>query len=308
MTATATEAPARIEGRTPMQLAWARFRQDRVAMAAGVVIVLLVLVAVTAPLLTQLLGHGPYEQFRKTGLSPSGIPVGPSRKFLLGTDNVGRDVLARIIYGSQVSLMVGVFATSIALVIGVTVGLVSGYYGGRVDFVLSRFMDIVLSLPFLLTAFVMVFIFRPSMWVSILVIALFTWVTIARIVRGQVLSVREKEYVEAARSLGASDLRIMFVDVLPNLVAPIIVYATLLIPTNILFESTLSYLGLGVPIPKATWGNMLAEANQSGIYQIAWWFMLFPGLALLLTVMAFNLLGDGLRDALDPRAGRTMAK
>ncbi len=298
---------ARIEGRTPLQLAWTRFRQDRVAMGAGIVIVLIILMAVFAPLLTALIGHGPNEQFPQ-GVTEAGIPVGPSKEFLFGTDNVGRDVLSRVIYGSRVSILVGVVATGVALTIGITIGMFAGYLGGRVDFVLSRLMDVVLSLPFLLTAFLFVAIWRPSMWVSIIVIALFTWVNIARIVRGQVLSLREKEFVEAARSLGASDIRIMFVDVLPNLVAPLVVYATLLIPTNILFEATLSYLGIGVQIPTSTWGNMLAAATDGGIYQIAWWFMLFPGLALLVTVLAFNLLGDGLRDALDPRSARTMAK
>jgi peptide/nickel transport system permease protein len=167
-------------------------------------------------------------------------------------------------------------------------------------------MDVILSFPFLLTALTLVAIFSPSVYISIMIIAFFGWVYIGRIVRGQVLSLREKEFVEAARSLGASDLRIMFGDVLPNLVAPILVYATLLIPTNILAEASLSFLGLGVKPPTATWGQMLAEAQD--YYEVAWWFFAFPGLALLITVLAFNLLGDGLRDALDPRATQTLAK
>jgi peptide/nickel transport system permease protein len=167
-------------------------------------------------------------------------------------------------------------------------------------------MDVVLSFPFLLTALTLVALFSPSVYISIAIIAFFGWTYIARIVRGQVLSLREKEFVEAARSLGASDMRIMFGDILPNLVAPIIVYATLLIPTNILAEASLSFLGLGVPPHVPTWGAMLSEAQE--LYTVAWWYFLFPGLALLTTVLAFNLLGDGLRDALDPRATRTMAK
>jgi len=296
------QAPARIEGRTPLQLAWARLRRDRVAMASGVVIILLVIVALAAPLLTNLIGHGPYDQYRDTGLSPDGIPVGPGKRFLLGTDNLGRDILSRIIYGTRVSLLVGVIATAIAVVIGVIIGTVAGYYGGKVDTGLSRFMDVVLSFPFLLTAISLVAVFQPSLNISIFVIAAFTWAAIGRIVRGQVLSIREKEYVEAARSLGSSDLRIMAVDVLPNLIAPIIVYSTLLIPINIVFEATLSFLGLGVIPPTATWGNMLADSFN--FYRVAWWFVVFPGVALLITTLAFNLLGDGLRDALDPRASR----
>jgi peptide/nickel transport system permease protein len=163
-------------------------------------------------------------------------------------------------------------------------------------------MDVVLSFPFLLFAIALVSIYGSGLGISVFVIAFFTWAAVGRIVRGQTLSIREKEYIEAARSLGAGDLRIMFVDVLPNLMAPVIVYTTLLIPIAIVFEATLSFLGLGVVPPTPTWGNMLSDSQD--FYQVAWWFPLFPGLALLLTTLAFNLLGDGVRDALDPRAGR----
>ena len=303
---TGGKASARIEGRTPLQLAWARLRRDRVAMASGVVIILLVIIAVAAPLLAKLIGHGPFDQYRTTGLSPDGIPVGPGKTFLLGTDDLGRDILTRIIYGTRVSLLVGVLATALAVVIGIVIGTLAGYYGGAVDTGLSRFMDVVLSFPFLLTAISLVAVFQPSLKITIFVIAGFTWANIGRIVRGQVLSIREKEYVEAARSLGSSDLRIMAVDVVPNLIAPIIVYSTLLIPVNIVFEATLSFLGLGVLPPTATWGNMLADSFK--YYRVAWWFVVFPGVALLITTLAFNLLGDGLRDALDPRASRGFGK
>jgi len=205
-----------------------------------------------------------------------------------------------------VSPLVGVVATAIAVLIGVTVGTTAGYFGGPIDTFLSRTMDVFLSFPFLLFAISLVSVFSPSVRISIFVIAFFTWANVGRIVRGQVLSIREKEYVEAARSLGASDLRIMVIDVIPNLVAPIIVYSTLLIPTAIVFEATLSFLGLGVPIPTPTWGNMISESQ--GTYQQAWWFLVFPSLALFLTTLAFNLLGDGLRDALDPRAARVLAR
>jgi peptide/nickel transport system permease protein len=296
----------KIEGRTPLQLAWLRLKRDRVAMAAAVTIILLVLIALCAPLLAKLIGHGPNFQDREHGISLDGIPQGPAKHALLGYDSLGQDILVRIIYGSRISLMIGLVSTSIALLIGVTVGMFAGYFGGKVDMILSGLMDVVLSFPFLLTALTLVAIFDPSIYVSISIIAFFGWVYIARIVRGQVLSLREKEFIEAARSLGASDLRIMFSDVLPNLTAPIIVYATLLIPTNILAEASLSFLGLGVKPGTPTWGSMLNEAQD--YYTIAWWYMAFPGIALLITVLAFNLLGDGLRDALDPRANQTIGK
>ena len=301
--------PARIEGRTPLQLAWLRLKRDRVAMAAAITIVLLILVAALGPLLMpKLTGHDSPHLFidHKHGLSESGIPGGPGKHALLGFDAIGRDILSRIVYGSGISLFIGIVSTSIALLIGVVIGMFAGYFGGKIDVLLSGLMDVVLSFPFLLTALTLVAIFDPSVYISIMIIAFFGWVYIARIVRGQVLSLREKEFVEAARSLGASDLRIMFGDILPNLVAPILVYATLLIPTNILAEASLSFLGLGVKPPTPTWGGMLSESQE--LYNVAWWYFLFPGLALLITVLAFNLLGDGLRDALDPRANQTLAK
>ncbi|HVE74827.1 MAG TPA: ABC transporter permease [Mycobacteriales bacterium] len=306
--ATDPKATKAIEGRSPLQLAWARLRKDKVSMGALIVAVLLGLVAVFAPFLTDLLGHGPNEQFRETGLGPDGIATGPNGEFLLGADHLGRDVLARIIHGARISLIVGVVATAMAVLIGVIVGTAAGYYGGKVDTFLSRTMDVFLSFPFLLFAIALVSVFEPSVKISIFVIAFFVWANVGRVVRGQVLSIREREYVEAARSLGASDVRIMAIDVLPNLVAPVIVYSTLLIPTAIVFEATLSFLGLGVLPPTPTWGNMIAESSNGSYYQVAPWFLIFPGLALFITTLAFNLLGDGLRDALDPRAARVLAR
>ncbi len=297
----------RIEGRTPLQLAWARIRRDKVSLVSAVFIVVLILTAVFAPLIVKLIGQDPYTQDRSpTGLTLDGIPVGPSSAHWLGTDEVGRDVLARIIYGARVSLEVGLLATAFAVAVGLVVGMVAGYYGGKVDTFLSRLIDVFLSFPFLLTALSIVAITGPRLAVTVGVLTFFSLSSIARIVRGQVLSLREREFVEAARSLGASNLRIMFVDVLPNLVAPLIVYSTLLIPVNIVSEATLSFLGLGVPIPTATWGEMLSN-SANGLYQVAWWYLVFPSLALLMTTLAFNLLGDGLRDALDPRADRVLA-
>jgi peptide/nickel transport system permease protein len=291
-----------IEGRSPWQLAWLRLRHDKVAVGSSIVIGVIVLLALCAPLIAHLVGHGPNEQFRTTGLSPQGIPVGPGSTFLFGTDDLGRDVLVRVIYGARISLLVGVVASGLAVVVGVVVGLTAGYFGGPVDSVLSRFMDVVLSLPYLVFAIALVSLLGPSLTISVAVIAFFSWASVGRIVRGQVLSIKEREFVEAARSVGASHLRIMFVDILPNVLAPTIVYATMLIPLSIVFESTLSFLGIGVLPPTATWGNMLSESIA--YYRVAWWFVAFPGLALLITTMAFNLLGDCVRDAFDPGGSR----
>jgi ABC-type dipeptide/oligopeptide/nickel transport system permease subunit len=303
--ATVLEGEARIQGRSPLQLAWERLRRDRTAIISLVVIGLIVLVALGAPLIAAAIGHGPNDQYRDIGLTPQGLPKAPSRTFLLGTDDLGRDLLVRIAYGSRISLLVGVVSTLLAVVVGVVIGIVAGYLGGFVDTVLARLIDVVLSIPFLLAGIAIVSVSGPSLTVTIIVIAFFAWSSIARIVRGQVLSIREREYVEAARSLGASDRRIMLVDVLPNVLAPVIVYTTLLIPSAIVAEATLSFLGLGVPAPTATWGGMLD--GSLNYYRVAWWYLLFPGLALLITTLAFNLFGDGVRDAFDPRSDRLFA-
>lgn len=293
----AGQAPA-IEGRSPLRLAWARLRRDPVAVGSATVLVLLAAMALAAPAIAHAVGHGPDDQYHDVGLTTAGLPVGPSHRFLLGTDNLGRDILVRVAYGARISLLVGVTATLLATVAGVVVGLMAGYLGGVVDVVLARTMDVVLSFPYLLFAIALVSVFHPSLAISIFVIAFFSWAAMGRIVRGQALSIREKEYVEAAWSVGSGTLRVMFVEVLPNLVAPVIVLATLLVPTAIVFEATLSFLGLGVAPPTPTWGGMLSDSLS--FYRVAWWFPLFPGLALLTTTLAFNLLGDSVRDALDP--------
>jgi peptide/nickel transport system permease protein len=289
-----------VAGRSPWRLAWERLRHDRVAIASSVTIVLIALLAVLAPVIAHLVGHGPDTQYPLTGLTPDGLPRPPNHTFLLGTDDLGRDLLVRVAYGAQISLLVGVVSTGIAVVVGVLVGLTAGYFGGPVDSLLSRFVDVVLSFPVLLLAIALVSIVGPGLLITILIIAFFSWASVARIVRGQTLSLREREFVEAARSLGASSARIMVRDILPNVAAQVIVYATLLIPAAIGFEATLSFLGLGVVPPTPEWGNMLAESV--GYYRVAWWFVIFPGMALLTTTLAFNLLGDAVRDALDPRA------
>jgi peptide/nickel transport system permease protein len=295
-----------IEGRSQWQLTWRRLRQDRLAIAALIVILIMVLIAILAPAFAALAGHPVDTTYPNSGETAAGLPVGPgTHGFWLGTDSVGRDLFVRVIYGARVSLFVGVLTTLIATVAGVSVGLIAGYFGGWIDAVLARFVDAVLAFPYVVLALSLAVVLGPSLGVIIAVIAFFSWAGISRIVRGQTLSIKEKEYIEAARSLGAGPFRIMFVDILPNLLAPVLVLATLYIPIAVIFEATLSYLGLGIQQPTASWGNILADAQN--FYQQAWWYVVFPALALLITTLAFNLLGDGIRDAMDPRTERIFA-
>ena len=269
---------------------------------------MLILVAVFAPLVVKLFGvSGPNVQ-NLDSLDAFGQPLGPTAAHPFGVDELGRDILARTIYGARVSLEVAFISTGIAVFVGTVVGTAAGYFRGWIDSLLARLMDIVLAFPILLLAIGLASacslgkgclggLITPGVPTLIVVIALSSWPYIGRIVRGQVLSLREKEFIDAARSLGASDARIMRKEILPNLVAPIIVYTSLVLPTNVLYEAALSFLGVGVQPPTASWGQMIASA--SGIFNTAWWYMLFPGLALVLTVLAFNLVGDGLQDALE---------
>jgi peptide/nickel transport system permease protein len=298
----AEDAPARIQGRSPWRLAWERLRRDRVAMISLGFIVLITLFALLAPLAAAVTGHGVNQQFNDIGLSPEGLPRAPNGTFWFGTDDLGRDIFVRCAYGARISILVGVVATGFTIAVGVVVGLIAGYYGKIADTILSRIIDVVLSFPFLLFAISLVSIVGASLTVTIVVIAMFSWASVARIVRGQVLSIREREYVEAARSLGASDRRIMFVDVLPNVLAPVIVYTTLLIPLAIVSEATLSFLGLGVQPPTPSWGVILTAAQQ--FLDQAPWLAIWPGVMIALSTLGFNLLGDGLRDVLDPRSSR----
>jgi peptide/nickel transport system permease protein len=295
-----------IEGRSQWQLTWRRLRSDKMAVASVVVILIMILLAIFAPVFASITGHGVDQAFTNTGTSSSGAPVGPGTNgFWLGTDYIGRDLFVRILYGARVSLFVGVFTTAIATVAGVTIGLVAGYFGGVVDTILARFIDTVLAFPFVVLALALAAVFGPSLLIVIGVISFFAWAGISRIVRGQTLSLKEKEYIEAARSLGAGPWRIMFVDILPNLMGPVLVLATLYIPTAIIVEATLSFLGIGIPEPTPSWGSILSEAQN--YYQVAWWYVVFPAAALLITTLAFNLLGDGIRDAMDPRTERIFA-
>jgi peptide/nickel transport system permease protein len=301
-----------IAARSPLQLFWRRLKRDRIAMASFIFIVFLILLAIFAPLVIKLLGlPGPNTQ--NLNLTDSfGSPLGPSSAHPFGVDQLGEDVMSRVIYGTRISLEVGIIGTGISTVVGVVAGLSAGFYRGWVDTGLSRLIDVVLSIPLLLLGIgigaacavkgCLGGTIQPGLGVVIFLIALGTWPYMARIVRGLVLSLREREFVDASRALGASDIRIMFREILPNLTAPIIVFASLQIPTNILIEASLSFLGVGIRPPTASWGQMIASATP--IFNTAWWYMTFPGLALLFTVLAFNLLGDGLRDALNPRNAR----
>jgi len=306
------EAGGEIAARSPTQLFWRRLRRDRVAMVSLGFVIFLVIVAFAAPLIGNVFGlPGPYTQ--NLNLTDEfGSPLGPSAAHPFGVDQLGQDVMSRVIYGTRVSLQVGIVGTAIATMIGVTLGTVAGFYRGWVDTALSRIVDVVLSVPLLLLGLgigaacavrgCLGGAVSPGTGTIIFLIALANWTYIYRISRGLVLSLREREFVEASRALGASNSRIMFREIVPNLIAPVIVYATLQIPLNILLEASLSFLGVGVRPPTASWGQMIAAATPT--FNTAWWYMVFPGAALLLTVLAFNLLGDGLRDALNPRTSR----
>jgi peptide/nickel transport system permease protein len=303
--------PGEIAARSPLQLFWRRFRSDKVAIVALAFIVILIIVAICAPLIVKAMNLHPLNAPNTAELDPFGQPIGPNSAHPLGVDDLGRDILARVLYGARVSLEVAFISTGIAVFVGVAIGTLAGFFGGWLDTLLSRIMDVVLAFPILLLAIGLSSactlgngclggLINPGRTTLIFVIALSSWPYIGRIIRGQVLSLREKEFVEAARSLGATNGRIMRREVLPNLVAPIIVYSSLVLPTNILYEAALSFLGVGVQPPTASWGQMIATAAP--IFDSAWWYMLFPGIALVVTVLAFNLVGDGLQDALDPRS------
>ncbi len=273
---------------------WDSLRHDKLALLGSAIVLLFVVVAVFAPALAP---HDPTTQFQD-GLSPLGAPLAPNAKFVLGADDLGRDLLSRLIYGARVSLTIGVLANALAVVIGVAIGAVSAYAGGIVGTVLMRLTDITMAFPVLLFAIALIAITGPSLTNVVVVIAVLYWTTIARVVHGMVLSLKEREFVEAARALGATGPRILLLYILPHLVSVIVVYTTLGIATTVLVEASLSYVGISVPPPQATWGNMINEAQN--YYHSDPWMMMFPGLAILVTVLGFNLLGDWLRDTLDP--------
>ena len=304
-----------IEGRSLGRIAWTRLKRDRVAMGGGVVVLFLILVAIFAPVIVGALGSPPNEFHQDlidtSTLAPKG-GTGISGEHLFGVEpQNGRDIFSRVVYGARISLLIAFLATLLSVAIGATLGVVAGYFGGWVDALISRAMDVFLAFPLLVFSIALAGVVPDTAFglsgdalrigLLIFIIGFFSWPYIGRIVRGQTLSLREREFVDAARSLGARGPYIIFKEMIPNLVAPILIYATLLIPTNILFEAALSFLGVGIRPPTASWGGMLSEAAR---FYTVWHFMFFPGMAIFITVLAFNLLGDGLRDALDPKGRR----
>ena len=302
-----------IQGRSLGQIAWLRLRRDKVALAGGAFVIFLIVVAIVGPFVVQSpLTYHP-SLINPTFSRPYGAFGGISTAHPFGVEPVtGRDVLSRIVNGTRYSMVIGFLATAVAVVLGVFFGIVSGYFGGWVDAVIARTMDVFLAFPLLVFALALVGVIPQTAFgltgnslrlaVLVFIIGFFSWPYMGRIIRGQTLSLREREFVDAARSLGGRGPYILGRELLPNLVGPILVYSTLLIPTNILFEAALSYLGVGLIPPTPSWGEMLSDAVTNGYYYIDPMFMIIPGLAIFITVMAFNLFGDGLRDALDPRS------
>jgi ABC-type dipeptide/oligopeptide/nickel transport system permease subunit len=311
-----TAAAKTIEGRSLTQIAWSRLKKDKVAMGAGVVVLVLVVIAILAPLLANLAGAGdPTTQYMDNINPDTSMPMGAmggmSGDHLLGIEPVnGRDVLSRVLYGSRISLLIATAASLLSLVIGITLGVVAGYFRGWVDAAISRVMDVFLAFPLLLFALALAAIVPDTFFgmtgdtlriaMLVFIIGFFGWPYAGRIVRGQTIALREREFVDAARVLGAKPRRIIVRELMPNLVAPILVYGTLLIPANILFEAALSFLGVGIRPPTPSWGKMLNDAIQ--YYRVDPEYLIVPGAAIFITVLAFNLFGDGLRDAFDPKA------
>jgi ABC-type dipeptide/oligopeptide/nickel transport system permease subunit len=314
---------AAVKARGYWEQIWRRFRKDKIAIAGGIVIILMFLLAfVGAPIAKRILGHGPNDPFFTAINIDTYQPAGPFSNvktlsggntfFVLGADsNLGRDMFLRLLYGAQTSLEVAVIATFFSVGFGVLLGAIAGYFRGWVDAVISRLSEMVMAFPVLLfiiaiaatvgkqlNAITFGFL-APGVFTLVLVFSVFGWFYPARIIRGQVFSLREKEFVEAARMTGASDWRIIRSHLLPHLVGPVIVYSTLIVAGNIIGEAGLSFLGVGIQEPTASWGNLLARAPEYYLAQP--WIMVWPGLAILIATLAFNLLGDGLRDAFDPR-------
>jgi peptide/nickel transport system permease protein len=354
-----------VEGRSPWQLFWTRFKRDHVALGAGVTVLILIALALSAPLFAKYVIHRGPGDLNQNLTNDIGIPIlGPSKVAWFGVDGIGRDIFVRSLYGARISLLIAIVGTGLSLLIGIVLGLLAGYRGGKIDTFISRMIDIILSLPLLLIAIGLAvacgasiagcsgtwvvpallsivaaaviavswdsagrwravlfgvaalavgvllivsdigFRIQPGVVLVIFIITLFGWPYVARIVRGQTLSLREREFVEASKATGFGTWHIMLREILPNMLASIIVVATLLIPQNILFEAALSFLSVGIPPGTPSWGGMINNAVSGSLYYVAWWTLVFPGAFLVITTLAFNLLGDGLRDALDPRAGR----
>ncbi len=279
-------------GDSQWAIAARHFRRNKLAIAGLIVMLLLYVVTLLTPLIA------PYDPTEQGNIVLMRY-LEPSWEHWMGTDKFGRDILSRVLYGARISLTIGFVAVGLSVTLGTAVGALAGYFGGWIDTILMRFTDMMLSFPRLVLLIVVIALFTPSIWLVVLVLGLTGWMSVARIVRGEVLSLREREFVQAARVLGMGDSRIILRHIIPNTLAPVIVYTTLGIGNTILVEAALSFLGLGVQPPTASWGNMIADGRDALI--TAWWIATFPGLAIVITVTAFNLLGDGLRDALDPR-------
>jgi len=275
---------------TPKHLFWRRFRTNGLAVSGSIIVLLLFLVAALAPYLSP---YDPGHIDTKYALQP------PNKEHLMGTDQLGRDVLSRMILGSRISLMVGFVAVGIATIIGTLLGALAGFYGRWVDITIMRFVDIMLCFPTFFLILAVIAILEPSIWNIMIVIGVTSWMGVTRLVRAEFLSIRERDFVNAAKAMGAKDLRIIFLHILPNALSPIWVSATLGVAAAILTESALSFLGIGVQPPSPSWGNILTAGKEN--IEIAWWLSLYPGLAILITVLGYNLLGEGIRDAIDPR-------
>jgi peptide/nickel transport system permease protein len=275
---------------SPISILWKRFKKNKLALAGGVVVIILFLITIFADVLSP---YDPSDIDRKHILEP------PSRSHPLGTDDLGRDLLSRMIFGSRISLSVGFVAVGIATLIGMILGALSGYYGGWTDRIIMRIIDVMLSIPtFFLILAVIAFI-GPSIWNIMTVIGLTSWMGVARLVRAEFLSLKEREFVLAVKALGASDMRIIFKHIMVNSMSPVFVSAVLGVASAILVESALSFLGIGIQPPIPSWGNILTLGKDN--IEIAWWLSVFPGIAILITVLSYNLVGEGLRDSLDPR-------
>lgn len=303
--------------RSPRSDFWRRFRRDRLAIVSAAFLVVLISAAIVgAPVAAHVTGHGPNVEYQDA-LDQNGLPIGVMQRtynaagtqhnphgqlFVLGADRLGRDQLVRVFYGARVSLIVAFGATSIAILIGILVGVTAGFYGGKIDAVASRLIESAMAFPALLLAVGLAVVIGAGLLNALLVIAVFSWYYPARIVRTQTITLKRTQFIEAARSIGGTDRHILARHVMPHLVAPLLVYGTSIVATNILFEAGLSYLGVGVPLPTASWGSMLSDGVTSGYYRFDPALALVPGAALVLTMLALNLLGDGLRDAFDPRS------
>jgi len=269
---------------------WYRFAQDKLAVSGGLIVISLFMLSFLAPYIS------PCDP---TAIDARHVLTAPSTKHLFGTDDLGRDVLSRVLMGAGISLKVGFFAVGISVLIGVLLGSIAGYYGKIIDMVIMRFVDTMLCIPSFFLIITLIALFEPSIWIIMIVIGATSWMGVARLIRAEFLSLKQREFVLAARAAGAGDLRIIFMHILPNALAPVLVYATLGIASAILIESALSFLGIGVQPPTPSWGNILTAGKDN--IEIAWWLSLFPGLAILITVLGYNLLGEGIRDSLDPR-------